>query len=480
MSELHEFLVKIVQKDQIPTFLCGVFLGVTFVPLLLRLIKGWVNPYEKLIGELKSQVEQLADFKQSLEGEVKRLRTKVGNVERERDLLDEFSKVQEGQLGYLKEQAGHLSAECEEKATKLIDEREKFESEHRKLLQVRRTRNDLQKRVDVYDKQLDGVDNSDGKIWDKSAIGTAVPFVPLSLRRTAIISLVNLKGGVGKTTMTANLGAALAAQGLRVLLIDLDYQSSLTNLCLNNEEKIGLEQSNRHVDNFFEEGGDLTAFRRCVVRLQAPSGNGQLFLAPVHENFIDIENKLQARWHVGQIREDVRFRLRNALHCYQLRDSYDVVLIDCPPRWSTGSVNALAASDYVLIPVLLEKTSTEAVPRMLGWLKKFKMNCCQELNLLGVVGNKASNRKGLISREQLAWTDLQERSVSAWKDPVRLFDEIIREHPTFNGPFAALDPRHQPHYDTLIHLIRKEIPHAHLQPATVPPLAGAPSGGGGA
>lgn len=76
-----------------------------------------------------------------------------------------------------------------------------------------------------------------------------------------------------------------------------------------------------------------------------------------------------------------------------LRDQYDVVLIDCPPRLTTGCVNALAASDYVLIPVLLEETSTDAVPRTLGWLKKFQAQVCTELDVLGIVGNKANPRK---------------------------------------------------------------------------------------
>ena len=66
-----------------------------------------------------------------------------------------------------------------------------------------------------------------------------------------------------------------------------------------------------------------------------------------------------------------------------------MVLIDCPPRLTTGCVNALAASDYVLIPVLLEETSVEAVPRILTWLKLFQSEVCRELDVLGVVGNKA-------------------------------------------------------------------------------------------
>jgi len=124
-----------------------------------------------------------------------------------------------------------------------------------------------------------------------------------------------------------------------------------------------------------------------------------------------------------------------------LREHYDVVLIDCPPRLTTGCVNALAASDYVLIPVLLEKTSTEAVPRTLSWLKRFQAQVCTELNVLGVVGNKANPRIKLINREQILWTGLEPKCRDAWGDGVRLFDEIIRDHSDASGRFAALDPK---------------------------------------
>jgi cellulose biosynthesis protein BcsQ len=155
-------------------------------------------------------------------------------------------------------------------------------------------------------------------------------------------------------------------------------------------------------------------------------------------------------------------------------------LIDCPPRLTTGSINALAASDYVLIPVLLEEDSAAAVPRMIAWLKRFQSAICADLNLLGVVGNRAFPRKNLIARQAVVWKSLEARCKSAWGSPVHLFAEVIRDHPAIVGPFAALDPKHGPGYRALIDQIRKELRHAHLEPATVHQASGSANDGRGA
>jgi hypothetical protein len=73
----------------------------------------------------------------------------------------------------------------------------------------------------------------------------------------------------------------------------------------------------------------------------------------------------------------------------------------------------------------------------------------------------------LITRQALVWKSLEARCKSAWDSPVHLFREVIRDHPAIAGPFAALDPKHSPSYKALIDQIRKEIRHAHLEPATV-------------
>ncbi len=220
-----------------------------------------------------------------------------------------------------------------------------------------------------------------------------------------------------------------------------------------------------------------------VIRAKITSrellGSGQLYLAPVNEDFANVENQLMTCWYSGLGGDDVRFRLRSALHSSQLRDFYDVVLIDCPPRLTMGCINALAVSDYVLIPVLLEEISTEAVPRFLSWLKKFQAHTCEDLGVLGVVGNRAFPRKKLISRQAIIWKGLGAKCQGVWGDSVFLFKEVIRDHGNVRGRFAALDPNYEVQYRNLVEQIRLEIPHACLQPSAVPRLATATAESGG-
>src|SRR5262249_35057660 len=117
------------------------------------------------------------------------------------------------------------------------------------------------------------INQTDGKVWLKSVRGVSPPFVPLSTRKTAIISLANLKGGVGKTTLTANIGAAFASEGLRVLLIDLDHQSTLSTRTLANDEREEVNRTKRFIHSVFTETADLTTLNRCVTRLRHHTGD---------------------------------------------------------------------------------------------------------------------------------------------------------------------------------------------------------------
>ena len=203
------------------------------------------------------------------------------------------------------------------------------------------------------------------------------------------MSLLNLKGGVGKTTIAANLAVAMAQHGWRVLTVDFDHQGSLSQLMLSNAEMGDLLTSRRLVDDVLGDPGDgLAKFRKAIVRV-SPVPQAEIFLVAADEELGNVEAALLQRWLVKSTPDDIRYRLRTILHSEEITERFDFILLDCPPRLTTACINALAASDCVLIPVLPNATSTWSVPRLLKWLKHLRGVACPELSVMGVVGNKA-------------------------------------------------------------------------------------------
>lgn len=455
----------LLQRQEIPAFLCGVVLGILLVGAFIRIARATRGATSGLTRELRDQISSLKSELSESGESVRGAKALHDQVSRDRDMLRSQLDSQHGTISAVRAQQDELTDECERLKHETFQMRERIKRERRAH---RRTR----EIAEGYSRQIDDVANSDGKVWARAVAETAPRFLSLGTRRTPILAVANLKGGVGKTTITANLGVAFAQAGFRTLLVDLDHQSSLSALCLSEAERLDLERNGRFVDRFFRSGGDLVAFNQCVAPIDLRGIQGELLLAACEEQIADLETQLMLRWQFKPGVDDVRFRLRSALHTNDLRKHYDLVLIDCPPRLTTASVNALLASDGVVIPVLLQETSAESVPRILRWLKLFKTSVAPDVNVLGVVGNRAYPRERLVSREQDIWHRLQSRANEAWEGPVTLFEEVIREHTTIDGRFAALDSKHSHRYEALMRQIRKELPNACFQSPTISANAG--------
>ena len=120
--------------------------------------------------------------------------------------------------------------------------------------------------------------------------------------------------------------------------------------------------------------------------------------------------------------DDVRYRLRAILHRAEIAERFDFILLDCPPRLTTGCVNALAASDYVMIPVLPNPVAAAAVPRLLRWLRRLRKEAFPELSVMGVVGNKAKFfRDSLVKKQQAELDLLPALCQEQWGEPIRFF-----------------------------------------------------------
>ena len=183
-----------------------------------------------------------------------------------------------------------------------------------------------------------------------------------------IVSIVNQKGGVAKTTTCANLGASLAKRGQRTLLIDLDPQANLT---------LGLHHAWQTLPYGLRETL-LAPDTHPLHRILRQVGEQSLYLAPGHMEMAKCESLLMQQ-------SDPAYRLRRALHPLGAAGALDWVLIDCPPSLGLLTQNAIAASTHLLIPTEPKFYAFAGIDT----LNKMIVGLAQELHfqiqLLGVV-----------------------------------------------------------------------------------------------
>ncbi len=191
-----------------------------------------------------------------------------------------------------------------------------------------------------------------------------------------VISIINYKGGVGKTTLTANLGAGLARHGKKVLLIDVDPQTSLTFSFLKPDDWRAKIEPARTIKTWHDAFGSsqhvplhTLAFSPEAAQ-DALNGRGRLDLISSHLDLINLDLELATQLGGGtlpQVRRtfmQVHDRLRSELSAIP-RGTYDYVLIDCPPNFNVVTKNAIAASDSILIPARPDYLSTLGIQYLL-------------------------------------------------------------------------------------------------------------------
>lgn len=199
-----------------------------------------------------------------------------------------------------------------------------------------------------------------------------------------VISVINYKGGVGKTTVTANLGAELAFRGKRVLMVDLDPQASLTFSFLKVDEWLKQYEKTKTIKNWFDalidedRDKDLASLIVTPQRVASALGTrgGSIDLICSHLALINVDLELATRLSGAsqrQMRQNflrVHSRLRQGLRAVQENDDYDVVLIDCPPNFNIVTKTAIVASDWLLVPAKPDYLSTLGIDQLQRHVKE--------------------------------------------------------------------------------------------------------------
>jgi chromosome partitioning protein len=238
-----------------------------------------------------------------------------------------------------------------------------------------------------------------------------------------IISLVNQKGGVGKTTTSINLSASLALLGKKVLLIDLDPQGNTTT-------GIGIDKAD--IDHcIYDVLTGNCDIKDTIVKTRYKN----LFLLPATINLAGLDIELMEKSYNepefsrgGQLKAKLE----------SIKDDFDFLIIDCPPSLGIITTNALMASNSVIIPVQCEYFALEGIVQLLNTIMLTQKNLNPNLNIEGVLLTMLDSRTNL-------GLEVVEEIRKYFKERVynTIIPRLIRltEAPSHGKPIIAYDPK---------------------------------------
>jgi cellulose biosynthesis protein BcsQ len=336
--------------------------------------------------------------------------------------------AQQPQLTELTDRLDQTQKRQEEAEVEAAKQRELAEQRGTELDSLRSHITGYENDLIVERRRVDRAARKDGQTWTEKVLHSAPAFKPLEPegRRTPIISVLNLKGGVGKTTITANLGTALNGLGYRVLLLDLDLQGSLTSLFLSDSEQEQLSKQERWLEDFLAASSGAESPNLLDYSVPILGGSGSA-LVPTSDHLAYAETNLTIRWLLRERNRDPRFLLRRELQLKRITNQYDIVLMDCPPLINICCVNALAASDYVMVPIMPSKQATARVPVLLRRLRDLRENINSDLKVMGVVVNR-TQRSELTVDEENRLSLLRDQCLDTWGQAVPQFGTFIRQN----------------------------------------------------
>jgi chromosome partitioning protein len=247
---------------------------------------------------------------------------------------------------------------------------------------------------------------------ESGAPGSPAP--PLILPR--VIAIANQKGGVGKTTTAVNLGAALAEQDFRVVVVDLDPQGNATT---------GLGVNPRDVQYSIY---DVIMNDTPAMDAIEPTSLKNLFVIPATLDLAGAEIELVPAFSREQ-------KLKRALDA--IRDDYDIILIDCPPSLGLLTVNGLAAADDVIVPIQCEYYALEGLGQLLRNVANVRSVLNPTLDVRGIVLTMHDTRTRLADQVE---SEVREHFGTRVYTTVVPRTVRLAEAPSFGQPIIVFDP----------------------------------------